>query len=198
MTAATYYLDRDRRAINDALAGYSQLAIDRIGEGWHPYLATLKFAPLPGKPEAVIAQMKAEAELVYKKLLTRVVRRPLSARSRTLLPIMVAVPDAPVGKRDKPLVDVVVNGGLHLHGLLLVPPVSRLPVGVDEHFRQRQASYVGDQRRLRCVDVRPIDRDLPRVIDYLMKSLRRRRFASRDVLDDVLVLPRAVQEMRTA
>ncbi len=180
------------------MAGYGQLAIDRVSNGWRPYFATLTFAPLPGKPEAVIAQMRAEAELVYKKLLTRLVRRPLSDKSRGMLPIMVAVPDAPVGKRDKPLVEVTINGGLHLHGLLLVPPVSRLPVGVDEHFRTRQALYVGDQRRLRCVDVMPIDRDLPRVVDYVMKSVRRRRFASRDVLDDVLVLPRSAQEMKAA
>jgi hypothetical protein len=198
MTTATYYDDRDRRAVYDVLAGYRQLVVDRVREGWHPYLATLMFAQLPGKPAAVIAQMMAEAEFAYKKFLTRAVRRPLSSGSRGRLPIMIAVPDSPVGKRDKPLVDVVINGGLHVHGVLLVPPVSRLPIPADEHFRQQQALYVGDRSHFRAIDVRPIDRDLPRVVDYIMKSISRRRFTTHDVLDDVLVLPRATAELRIA
>lgn len=192
MTAAAYRDDRDRRAVSDVIAGYSQLVVDRVREGWHPYLATLMFAPLSGKPAAVMEQMKAGTELVYKKFLTRAVRRPRSRLSVRRLPVLVAAPDAPVGKRGKPLADVVINGGLHVHGVLLMPSVSRLRLPAEEHFRQSQALYVGDGRLVRRVDVRPIERDVDRAVDYVLKGVRRGRFS----MDDVLVLPRAGAEVR--
>ena len=194
MTAAAYRDDRDRRAVSDVIAGYSQLVVDRVREGWHPYLATLMFAPLPGKPAAVMEQMKAGTELVYKKFLTRAVRRPRSAWSAGWLPVLVAAPDTPVGKHDKPLAEVKINGGLHMHGVLLMPPFSRLRLPADEHFRQRQAFYVGDRSRLRAIDVRPIEADVGKAVDYALKNVRRGRFS----VDDLLILPRAASELRHA
>lgn len=207
MTTATYHDDRDRRAVDDVIAGYKQFVVDRVREGWHPHLATLMFAPLFGKPAAVIAQMMAEAEFAYKKFLTRAVRRPLSSGSLDWLPILIAAPDWPVGKHDKPLAQVKINDGLHFHGLLLMPPFSRLPIPVDEHFRQQQALYVGDRRRrelmpknsserspLKRIDVRPVDGDVALVVDYVVKSLKRGRFS----IDDVLILPRTTEEVRAS
>lgn len=190
MTTASYR--DDHISVRDVVAGYAKLVADRVDEGWHPHLATLMFAPLPGKPESVIAQMRAEAERVYRIFLPRVVRRPLASGSAGRLPILIAAPDGPVGKRDKPLASISINNGVHLHGVLLVPPSSRLPVPVHEHFRHQQALYVRDGRRVLRVDVRPVDRDLERVVAYALKGLSRRRFA----LDDLIVLPRTASEVR--
>lgn len=54
------------------------------------------------------------------------------------------------------------------------------------------ALYVRDRRRLDSIDVRPIEGAVERAVGYALKSLRRRRFS----YDDVLVLPRAVSELR--
>lgn len=182
----------DRRTHDDVLSGYVKLVADRVNNGWQPNLATLMFKPLPGKPRAVIEQMRSEAERVYSSFLPRVVRRPLLPESADRLPIMIVAPDGPVGKRDKPLASVKINDGLHLHGLLLMPPTSRLPMPAHEHFRRHQARYVDERFKLERVDVRPVDHDVKRVVDYALKGLKRRRFP----LDDLIVLPRTASEVR--
>jgi hypothetical protein len=182
------------RARQEALPGYVQLVDSRIGDGWSPYLATMMFERLPGDRATLLRTMFDEAERVYRTFVTRVVRRPLSAGSLDQLPIMVVAPDLPVGKRGKPLEQVAVNDGLHLHGVLLIPPLSRLRLSADEHFRQRQPLYVRDRDRLRSVEVLPIEQTVGCAVEYALKSVRRRRFS----LDDVLVLPRARSELSRA
>jgi hypothetical protein len=190
MTIADY--DADRRAIRDVITGYSTLVSQRVADGWRPYLVTMMFAKVSGTKTTMLARMMDEAVRVYSTFLPRVVRRPLSSRSVGELPIMVVAPDYPVGKRGKPLLDVVLNDGLHLHGILLLPPRSRLPVSADEHFRTRQSLYVRDRSLLDRIDVRPIVRDVERVVDYALKGLSRRRFST----DELFVLPRSLSEVR--
>jgi hypothetical protein len=181
----------DRQAINDTIDGYSTLIAQRVADGWKPFLLSLLFDKIAGKPDAAVATMLREAEYLYSAFLTRAVRRPLAPRSIGHLPILIAAPDLPVGKANKPIADVVINDGAHVHGVLAMPPRSRLPVPADEHFRQHQALYVGGRSRLRQVDVRPIEGPVDRVVDYALKSLQRRRFSR----DQVLVLPRARSEL---
>ncbi len=185
------YID-DGRLINNSLDGYVQLAAQRVADGWHPQLATLMFARLSKKHQPLLEQMFDEAERVYRTFVTRVIRRPLSAGSVGDLPIMVAAPDFSVGKSDKPLAQITLNDGLHLHAILLVPPRSRLPIPVEEHFRLHQALYVRDRSKLDHVDVRPIEHTVERAVDYALKSVARGRFST----DDILVLPRARAELR--
>jgi hypothetical protein len=97
------------------------------------------------------------------------------------------------------------GGGLHLHGILLVPPRSRPAVSAAEHFRQWQSLYVRERSLLDCagearerasplerVEVDPVERTVECAVEYVLKGLPRRRCA----VDDVLVLPRALAEMR--
>jgi hypothetical protein len=189
MTIVAY---SDHVAMNDTLNGYAQLAAQRVANGWNAYLVTLMFSNISDEHRPALRRMFDETERVYSTFVTRVVRRPLSPGSVDNLPVMIAAPDLPVGKGDKPLKQVALNGGLHLHAVLLVPPRSRLQVPADEHFRLHQALYVGDQRRLDRIDVRPIEETVERAVGYVLKSLRRRRFS----LDDLLVLPRAQSELR--
>jgi hypothetical protein len=151
------------------------------------------FRPLPGNPVVVLDQMIDEVERVYSTFLTRVVRRPLALSSAASLPVLIVASDSPVGKSDKPLEHVVVNDGVHLHGVLVVSPRSRLQEPVEEHFRAMQRLYVQDGSRLDRVHVVPVEEDDgPRVAEYALKSVARRRWS----LDDVLVLPRSMAEVR--
>jgi hypothetical protein len=54
------------------------------------------------------------------------------------------------------LSEITTNGGLHHHGILLVPPANkhhRLRVPVDQHFRQHQNYYIRGHL-LKAVDAR--------------------------------------------
>jgi hypothetical protein len=182
--------DVDRR--NQLIRGYGTMVRQRVDVGRKPYLLTFMFTSLPGSPAAIVGQMRAEATRVFTTLITRVARRPTSPASVDLLPVMIAAPDMPVPKIVKPAADATsLNAGLHMHGLLLMPPRSRLKVGADEHFRDHQGLYCGDRSRLDRIDVRPITHTPELVVDYLLKSVRRGRVS----YDDILILPRAVAEL---
>jgi hypothetical protein len=153
---------------------------------------TFPFSQLPGPRGAVIQAMKDELHRVYSTFVTRTNRKPRTA-SPDELPILIGTADLQVYKRDptsSPL--VVCNGGLHFHGLLLVPPTSRLRLPVEEHFRDNQDMYLGKRRLIRELDVRPVTETHERVVDYVFKTILRGR-----VLYDegVLLLPRARREL---
>lgn len=124
-----------KHQVDALINGYGTMIAGRIEEGWQAYLLTMMFRQLGGRTPAVVEQMYAEAERLYRTFLPRVVRRPLSPRSLGMLPVLIAAPDVPVGKSNKPLAQVSINDGLHVHGVLVVPPVSRLRATVAEHFR---------------------------------------------------------------
>jgi hypothetical protein len=177
----------------EMLAGYVQLVEDRVQQGFQPSLITFMFRQLAGSPQAVIRQMRDEVERVFATFLTRVVRDPRSPRSVGRLPVLIACADLPVAKREKrALREVTINGGLHYAGVLLVPPQSRLRVTAQQHFAERAELYLGGRRRLDRIDVRPVESDPARVVDYVMKSCTRGRLAYDN---SVLVLPRARGEL---
>ncbi len=65
----------------------------RLGDGWSPYLLSLTYARLAGKPGAVLARMMMdEAEHVCATLVTRVVSRLANAIHAISLQIATSVP----------------------------------------------------------------------------------------------------------
>lgn len=105
-------------------SGYGTMVTERLEHGWEGYLITLMFNRIRGPQPSVIRQMQREVERVYATVLTRIIRNP---RKIPLfgLPLWIVFPDYPVPKHAKmELRDVVLNGGLHLHGIALVPPWS--------------------------------------------------------------------------
>jgi hypothetical protein len=74
--------------------------------------------------------MNAEIERFYATLLTRVARNPRRAASRNKLPLLIGLPDRPVGKLNPTyyLSAIRPNDGVHFHALLAIPPESRLKV----------------------------------------------------------------------
>jgi hypothetical protein len=91
----------------------------------------------------------------------------------------------------KNLHDVILNDGLHLQGPGLIPPNSRLQVGLDEHFREYQGLYVREPYPLRRLHAEPILHHPRYVTGYAFKAVLRGRAS----LDDVLILPQALSEV---
>src|SRR5829696_4827659 len=102
---------------------YADLIGERVGRCWSPWLLTLMLHQVAGPSALVRERMREGVERFYATLLTRVVRHPRSPSSLGSLPVLVGALDLPVRKRAKlPLSDWSVNGGLHAHGVLAVPP----------------------------------------------------------------------------
>ena len=87
--------------------------------------------------------------------------------------------------------DVTLNDGIHFHGVLVVPPRSRLTTTVEAHFRDQQRLYVLDRTRLDRLHVLPVDRNLDNVVRYALKGLARGRLP----YDDIVILPRSISEL---
>jgi hypothetical protein len=169
--------------------GYAEMVTDRIRDGWSCNLLTFLFPHLPGSRPAVIDRMKDEIQRFYLTLVTRTHRKPRTA-SPDELPLLVAVADLPVYKRDKTSSPMVLcNGGLHFHGLLLVPPTNRLKEPVDQHIRGRRDLYL---RGLADLHVRTVTHADERVVDYVFKTVRRGRISYDE---GTLLLPRIAREI---
>jgi hypothetical protein len=152
---------------------------DYLLEGWNAYLLTFTFKPLDGKKDVVLQRMHNEIERVYSMLLTQVVRHPRCASQKGSRPILIVAPDLPVPKSKKNRCnDALINGGLHCHGILFVPSRSRLKDGLIDHFKGNSHRYL--RNSLLEIDIRPIDSNLPRVVHYVFKSIKRRRFSWSD------------------
>lgn len=158
--------------------------------GWDAYLFTFMFNQLPGSREATIQQMHEEITVLYKKLVTRVVRKPKLATNAHLLPKGVFFPDGPAYKKKKQrLRDVSVNDGLHMHGIVVATTEGRLKEGLDQHFRKNRPMY--ETRKMYRIHVEPIEHSAVYVTDYAGKAVKTRRFID----DEILILPRSSGEV---
>ena len=174
----------------DYVAAHGELIINWVAQGHVPYLLTFMFRQLSGSRQAVREQMMAEVERVYRTSLTRVVRNIHANSPRHRFPIWVACPDYPVGKSSKSsLRDVTVNGGQHVHAIVLLPPTNRLCVRFDLHLKELSHVYVRDP--LIRLDAQPITHRQDYVVGYNLKGVKRGRVAQ----EDVLYLPRSSREM---
>ena len=177
------------------VVGYTQLVSDRMKDGWSCHFITFPFVQLPGPRGAVIQAMKGELQRVYSTFVTRTHRKPRTTPADEL-PFLIGAADLQVYKKDptsSPL--ILCNGGLHFHGLLMVPPDTRLAAPVEEHFREYQDMYVGRRRLITKLDVRPVTETHEVAVDYVFKTILRGR-VSYD--DGVLVLPRTRDEIRSS
>lgn len=163
-----------------------------IREGMKPFLLTFMFNSISGHPRAQLEQMNREIERAYAMLLTRIVRNPRSKNLGYLdRPIWLCSPDRPVRKRDKiNLREVMVNDGLHVHGIALIPINSRLR-DFEQFVYENQEMLANSRRPLLRFDARPITDTPSRATRYALKGLINHRFDS----DTLLVLPRALSEM---
>ena len=181
-------------SVNAIIQGYYDLIKPHVDkDGWNAFLLTFTFKPLNGSKHAIIAQMHDEVDRVFSTFITRIVRNPNSEHQKDNRPILIAAPDFPVFKKAKhTLHHVSINDGLHMHGILTVPWQCRLRRGVKDQFEKDRALYV--KNRLLNLDVRKIeDANLPEVVDYALKGLKRNPIS----YDDIMIFPRALSERRS-
>jgi hypothetical protein len=172
------------------IQGYGNWVQQHLNEGWDGYLFTFLFNQLPGSLRAMGQQMERELLRWYGRLATRTVRKPRSPKWAPLLPKGIFVPDLPVFKRSKQdLRDVVINDGLHMHGIVVANRLGRISEPLDVHFGRKLEEYLTGN--LRHIDVQPITRKPGYVTGYGMKGLKRPSFSP----DQILVLPRTVGEL---
>jgi hypothetical protein len=161
-----------------------------LDQGWDGYLFTFMFNQLPGSRRAMVQQMHQQIERWYGRLATRTVRKPRSPVWAPFLPKGIFVPDLPVPKRCKQgILDVSINDGLHMHGIVVANRRARIPDMLDDYFEDNLKKYLTS--KLRHIDVRRITHSAEYVTEYALKSLKR----STSSEDDVLVLPRALSEL---
>jgi hypothetical protein len=130
--------------------------------------------------------MHQEVETLYRRLATRMVRKPRSPKWAGLLPIGLFSPDFPVPKlrrsKKSTIRDVSINDGLHMHGIVLANRWGRVPIGLHEHFEQKMDQY--QTGKIRRIDIEPIRYNPAEVVGYALKGLEKRTVS----LDDIGVL----------
>jgi hypothetical protein len=134
--------------------------------------------------------MEQEILRWYGRLATRAVRKPRSPQWTPLLPKGIFVPDLPVFKRSKQnLRDVVINDGLHVHGIVVANRLGRIAEPLDVHFNRNLEKYLTGN--LRHIDVEQITHMAKYVTGYGMKGLKRPTFSP----DNILILPKTLGEL---
>jgi hypothetical protein len=158
-----------RTTARQLITGYSELIQRSMSHGSNAYFLSFMFKPLAGSPKTLLIKMNDEVQRVFSTFVTRAARNPKSEAQRASLPFLITVPDRPVSKQNKQnLSDLVINNGLHLHGILCVPRDSRLKVDAADHFDANKALYV--RNRLLRIDIKPVySAD---VVDYAFKALK--------------------------
>ncbi|MET4045449.1 hypothetical protein ABIC03_007181 [Bradyrhizobium sp. RT6a] len=179
------------QSLQSMVGGYSRLVVERMENGWAAYLVTFVFDHLRGSRTSVLGQMRDEILRIYSTFVTRTHRKPRAVPTDQL-PVLISVADLPVVKSIRPNERTSCNDGLHLHAILLVPPITRLKEHVAEHFKHQMDLYAGPRKLVAGIHVRPITSTPERVVDYVFKTVLRGRVAYDDA---VLVLPRASGEL---
>ncbi|MGR6467926.1 hypothetical protein [Rhizobium sp. PAMB 3182] len=178
---------------NDALLdAYIEMIEIRVIAGYEPYLLSLMFNPLPGGPAAKQRQMERICEGVYNRILTRLVKRPKN-KDTTNLPVWISCPDWPVQHLDGwSVADSQINGGMHMHAIVLVPPNARTGRRLSDIINGRQYTFLaGPGMPLQRLHVVPITETAAKTAGYALKSLDRRRVE----VDGIVVLPRSRSEL---
>jgi hypothetical protein len=109
------------------------------------------------------------------------------------VPVLLASADLPIFKRAKalPPQDVQINEGLHQHGIVLLPPRSRLRDDLGAHFDRQQHRYLAGSR-LASIFAEPMNDDLEKAARYALKAVESGRL---DYDESFLVLPRTLLEV---
>ena len=164
---------------------------------WNGYIVTFMFNNIPGSFDHKCSVMENEIERVYATLIRYVVHNPRSSSQRKKLPKLFAFPDCS-GKKMEPFrwEDIMINDGLHCHGIVLILIDTRLKVGLDlfineEENEETYRHFVKFGGPLRRIHIKPVDRTPRKVAGYAFKSLEWRIPDS----NRMLILPKAVSEL---
>ena len=163
-----------------------------IKDGWNPYLLTFMFREISSSETGRLTVMRDAVERFYSTFITRVARNPNSAFQISNRPLFLGAPDYPTFKHKKKntLRDASVNDGLHMHSIIVMPWKCRLKQDLITHVQTRAKTYIRDP--LQKLHIELIEDELPLVTDYVLKSIKKRRFS----WDDAIILPKSRSEYR--
>lgn len=176
------------------ITAFNSMFLDRVEREWQPFFLTFLFRNISGKDKIRIDTMNAEVGRFYATLLPYIVRHHHRAKYRELLPLLIAAPDLNVPKAQKKSLRSLhtVNGGLHFHGMLALPPIDKCRLGnrLLAHLNEKEAAYIRADRPLFSIDARMASTAM--LADYTMKHVKRGRID----YGDILILPKASSELR--
>jgi hypothetical protein len=164
---------------------------------WNGYIVTFMYNHIPGPFDHKCSVMENEIERVYATLINHVVHNSRSPSQRKKLPKLYAFPDYPRKKMDPfRWEDVMINDGLHYHGIILIPIDTRLKISLDMFINEEKnektyrhlVKFGGPLRR---IHIKPVDRTPQKVAGYAFKSIEWRIPDS----NKMLILPKAVSEL---
>jgi hypothetical protein len=175
------------------ITAFNSMIIDRVQAGWQPYFMTYLFRHISGGTPKRTRIMTGEVCRVYSQLITRIIRDPNAPRYQQLLPYLMASPDLPVPKSGikASVRELNINGGLHFHGVLVLPPEDRCRLGrhLLAHFHEKKELYCPPDHPLLGIDAR--SSNTPMLADYALKQIKRGNVD----YDDLLILPRSRSEV---
>jgi hypothetical protein len=176
----------------ELLTGFGDWVEDVIHQGHGPYVITFMFNDIIGNPKSVVPRMMQDVEHFYRTLLKWIVRKPRTAPIHRL-PRLIALPDRPIYKQDRQaLSDVSINNCLHIHGVIAIPPNSRLADDLGDHVRGQMATYTDAKyTRIRHIDVVAITSKAGYTTGYGRKRLN----YDPSIYDDLLILPLSAKEV---
>jgi hypothetical protein len=135
------------------------------------YFLSFMFHNLPGKTSTKLDIMRKDIDRFYNKLLTRALRYPRSELHLHKRPLLFASPDLPVFKHIKDNHQAItVNGGLHIHAVVIIPPGTRFKRALQYHLAEKDQQYRSGTA-IRTIDVQPIKKTPGKVAQYLFKAI---------------------------
>jgi hypothetical protein len=171
---------------------YGKWLLNEIEDGWKAYFMTFTFKQLKKSDGSMLFQMEDVVDRFYRRLVTRFVNNPRSASKHHLLPRLNAFPDVPYFKNRKyqyGISEVTVNGGLHVHGILRIPEVSKFKGDLREHLAEKAALYV--RYPLHNIDIQPITSRPDYVTGYGFKAMKNGKID----IDHMMIWPKCVSEL---
>ena len=170
-----YQFNHSRQTNDEFIQGYTDLIRERITDGWSAYLCSFMFKPINPNQNAAIGLMKDAITRLYSTLVTRIIRDPKSPSSVGRRPVLISVADLPRPGAKAPLADTTINGGLHFHGILLIPTKNRLRIPLIDHVDQNPLTYLPGDGILSRIHMQPIEDRPDQVFDYAFKAIKRNK-----------------------
>lgn len=166
-------------------------------KGWIAYYVNIMFERLDGTTTEILEQMRdAIYREFYKPFMLKFVRDPHRRAEQEWMPQLKLYPDLPMlrqKRRKTSIREVKINGGgLHYNGFLLIPPVSRFWGDPVELIQESHSLYC--RHRIDRIHPEYVNDDVRRVVEYATKTIAE----GRAELDDMLVLPRSLAEVKRA
>lgn len=170
---------------NEITSYYTDWVNDLCITHYNAFLLTFMFRSMKFSLKEKNSVMKDDISRFYARIVTRFVRRPNKASGLSMRPILLAAADFPVYKLEKSsLHDVLLNGGLHYHGIFLRPKVSRFEGSLTALMRDNQKAFIEGTHIERIHVARIIDSP-DYVTQYALKSLGKGAASE----EEVLILP---------